>query len=133
MADLRRRPTSPRAIRAIAASIPEHQVELTTLDRAIGDGDHGENLDRGFKAVIAKLDADEPDTPGGVLKLVATTLISTVGGARAAVRHRVPAGGDGGRRRHRTRRAPCRCPGGGRDGVVARGKADSRTRPWSTR
>jgi len=69
------------AVRAVAAVVAEHRVELIQLDRAIGDGDHGENLDRGFKAVLAKLDESTPDTPGGVLKLVATTLISKVGGA----------------------------------------------------
>ena len=68
----------------------EHRVELITLDREIGDGDHGENMDRGFQAVLPKLD----DLPAGSTpsddaeKLVATTLISTVGGAagRSTVR-----------------------------------------------
>ncbi|MDN4639541.1 dihydroxyacetone kinase subunit DhaL [Agreia sp. PsM10] len=71
-----------RWIRASAAVISEHRVELITLDRDIGDGDHGENLDRGFSAVLPKLDdlADDA-TPADALKLVATTLISTVGGA----------------------------------------------------
>ncbi|MBE8522787.1 dihydroxyacetone kinase subunit L [Amycolatopsis sp. H6(2020)] len=69
------------AVRAAAAVVAEHRVELIDLDRAIGDGDHGENLNRGFTAVVAALDAAPPDTPGGVLKLVATTLISKVGGA----------------------------------------------------
>lgn len=69
------------AVRAAAAVAAENKTELTRLDREIGDGDHGENLARGFTAVLAKLDAGEPDTPGAVLKLVATTLISTVGGA----------------------------------------------------
>jgi dihydroxyacetone kinase-like protein len=69
------------ALRAAAATIAEHRVELIQLDRAIGDGDHGENMDRGFKAVVAALDANPPDTPAAVLKLVATTLISKVGGA----------------------------------------------------
>jgi dihydroxyacetone kinase-like protein len=70
-----------QAVRAMAATVEEHHAELTTLDRAIGDGDHGEGMRRGFTAVLAKLDAATPDTPGAVLKLVATTLISTVGGA----------------------------------------------------
>lgn len=71
-----------RWIRGSAAVVSEHRVELITLDREIGDGDHGENLDRGFSAVLAKLDDLAPDaTPGDALKLVATTLISTVGGA----------------------------------------------------
>ncbi|TKV62214.1 dihydroxyacetone kinase subunit L [Nakamurella flava] len=69
------------AVRAAAAAAAEHKTELTRLDREIGDGDHGENLARGFTAVVAKLDASAPETPAAVLKLVATTLISTVGGA----------------------------------------------------
>jgi dihydroxyacetone kinase-like protein len=69
------------AVRAAAAVVAEHRVELIDLDRAIGDGDHGENLNRGFTAVVAALDAGAPETPGAVLKLVATTLISKVGGA----------------------------------------------------
>ncbi|MBM9433019.1 dihydroxyacetone kinase subunit DhaL [Flaviflexus equikiangi] len=59
----------------------EHRVELIELDRAIGDGDHGENLDRGFSAVKTKLADAQPSNAGDVLKLVATTLMSTVGGA----------------------------------------------------
>ena len=71
-----------RWIRASAAVVSEHRVELITLDRDIGDGDHGENLDRGFSAVLPKLDDLAGDaTPADALKLVATTLISTVGGA----------------------------------------------------
>ncbi|WP_111766678.1 dihydroxyacetone kinase subunit DhaL [Nakamurella deserti] len=69
------------AVRAMAAAVAEHKTELTHLDREIGDGDHGENLAKGFAAVLTKLDAATPETPGAVLKLVATTLISTVGGA----------------------------------------------------
>ncbi len=69
------------AVRAVAAVVAEHRVELIQLDRAIGDGDHGENMDRGFRAIVAKLDESTPDTPGDVLKIVATTLISKVGGA----------------------------------------------------
>lgn len=69
------------AVRAAAAVAADNKTELTRLDREIGDGDHGENLARGFTAVLAKLDAGEPETPAAVLKLVATTLISTVGGA----------------------------------------------------
>ncbi|KQP01102.1 dihydroxyacetone kinase subunit DhaL [Leifsonia sp. Leaf264] len=69
-------------IRRSGAVIADKRVELITLDRAIGDGDHGENMDRGFQAVVPKLDdLDDDATPGDALKLVATTLISTVGGA----------------------------------------------------
>lgn len=69
------------AITAVADTVADHKAELTNLDREIGDGDHGENLSRGFQAVMKKLSDGTPDTPGDVLKLVATTLISTVGGA----------------------------------------------------
>ena len=65
-----------------ARVISDHRVELMALDRPIGDGDHGENMDRGFTAVLDKLDSLAEDaTPGDVFKLVAMTLISTVGGA----------------------------------------------------
>lgn len=70
-------------VRRTAASVAEHRDELVELDRQIGDGDHGENLARGFRAVVTKLDQLEtpPATVGDVLRLVATTLMSTVGGA----------------------------------------------------
>lgn len=69
-------------IRNSADVMSEHRIELIDLDREIGDGDHGENMDRGFQAVLAKLDTVPAEArPGDVLKMVATTLISTVGGA----------------------------------------------------
>ncbi|MBO3084463.1 dihydroxyacetone kinase subunit DhaL [Cellulomonas fengjieae] len=70
-------------VRRSAQTVTEHRDELIELDRQIGDGDHGENLHRGFTAVVAKLDAlpAPPADIGEVLKLVATTLMSTVGGA----------------------------------------------------
>ena len=72
-------------IRGAQAVLADHRMELIDLDRAIGDGDHGENMDRGFKAVVAKLDPasgnPEPASVQDVLKLVASTLMSTVGGA----------------------------------------------------
>ena len=51
------------AIRVAAAAIADEHVELTRLDREIGDGDHGENMNRGFKAVVAELDADPGSRP----------------------------------------------------------------------
>lgn len=70
-------------MRDVADQVAQNKVELTRLDREIGDGDHGENLNRGFTAVVEKFDALEapPETVGDVLKLVATTLMSSVGGA----------------------------------------------------
>ncbi|WP_370934687.1 dihydroxyacetone kinase subunit DhaL [Amycolatopsis sp. cg13] len=69
------------AVRAAAEVIAEHRTELVDLDRAIGDADHGENLSRGFTAIVSALETAVPETPAGVVKLAATTLISKVGGA----------------------------------------------------
>src|ERR1700739_4763887 len=66
---------------AAAKVVDENRDHLTQLDAAIGDADHGINLSRGFTAVLAALESARPDTPGGVLTLVGTTLISKVGGA----------------------------------------------------
>lgn len=68
-------------INRCAISAKEHRDELIELDRAIGDADHGENVDRGFSAVLEKLDGQDAATPSEVLKITAATLISTVGGA----------------------------------------------------
>jgi phosphoenolpyruvate---glycerone phosphotransferase subunit DhaL len=68
-------------ITAIAAVVQEQRDHLTQLDAAIGDADHGTNLARGFTAVVAALEADQPATPGAVLTLTGRTLISKVGGA----------------------------------------------------
>ncbi|MBB6405889.1 dihydroxyacetone kinase-like protein [Arthrobacter sp. AZCC_0090] len=59
----------------------EHREELIALDRAIGDSDHGENMDRGFQAVMEKIAQTPPETPGAALKLAAMALMSKVGGA----------------------------------------------------
>jgi dihydroxyacetone kinase-like protein len=116
-----------KAIRAAAATVAEHRVELTHLDREIGDGDHGENLSRGFTAVLGKLDAAKPQTPGAVLKLVATTLISTVGGAAGplfgtAFLRAATSVGDA---ETLDAAAVVTALTAARDGVVARGKAES--------
>jgi dihydroxyacetone kinase-like protein len=65
----------------IAQVIEENKAHLSDLDQAIGDGDHGHNMARGFAAVTEKLAAAPGANPGEVLKTVAMTLISTVGGA----------------------------------------------------
>jgi len=67
-------------IRDAQAVLAENRETLNDLDRAIGDGDHGENMDRGMKAVVIKL-ADGAEDVQGVLKVVASTLMSVVGGA----------------------------------------------------
>lgn len=68
-------------IRVYADKMTEHRQELTDLDQAIGDGDHGINMSRGFKAVMEKLPAVEDKNIDDILKTVGMTLVSTVGGA----------------------------------------------------
>jgi dihydroxyacetone kinase-like protein len=71
-----------RAWIAVAArAVEEQRDHLTQLDAAIGDADHGINLTRGFTAVLSALETAAPDTPGAVLTLTGSTLISKVGGA----------------------------------------------------
>ena len=69
------------ALAAVAASIAAHADELTALDSAIGDGDHGANMKRGFDAVSADLDALVRHPLPEALKAVGTKLVMTVGGA----------------------------------------------------
>ena len=68
-------------ITSAAGVIEANRDHLTQLDAAIGDADHGINLARGFTAVLAALDAKPAATPGAVLTLTGSTLISKVGGA----------------------------------------------------
>lgn len=68
-------------MRRSSAALTDHRMELIDLDRAIGDGDHGENMARGFVSVVAKLDETPPEDVAGVFKVVAMTLMSKVGGA----------------------------------------------------
>ncbi|WP_120336986.1 dihydroxyacetone kinase subunit DhaL [Cryobacterium soli] len=115
-------------IRSSARILSENRAELNTLDREIGDGDHGENMDRGFQAMLAKLDAaTDAGTPAELLKTLAATLISTVGGAagplygtaylKAAAAVAGSADLDG--------PAVVALLTAGRDGIVLRGKAES--------
>jgi phosphoenolpyruvate---glycerone phosphotransferase subunit DhaL len=68
-------------MRRFADEMDEHRQELVRLDTAIGDGDHGTNMDRGMRKAMEKLDGAEPTDPGAVLKTVAMALVSSVGGA----------------------------------------------------
>jgi phosphoenolpyruvate---glycerone phosphotransferase subunit DhaL len=75
-------------MRAFAADVTARRDELTELDAAIGDADHGVNMDRGMQAVVGKLSASEDPGAaaegaplGPVLKTAGMTLVSTVGGA----------------------------------------------------
>jgi dihydroxyacetone kinase-like protein len=74
-------------LRLAATRLHAEASALTALDQAIGDGDHGTNMDRGFSAIVAMLDAGPPDGEGDAalaaarLRTAGRTLISTVGGA----------------------------------------------------
>jgi dihydroxyacetone kinase-like protein len=68
-------------MRGCAERIHAEAARLTELDAAIGDADHGSNLDRGFAAVVAKINTEAYAGPGALLKAVGMTLVSTVGGA----------------------------------------------------
>jgi phosphoenolpyruvate---glycerone phosphotransferase subunit DhaL len=68
-------------MREIEASVRVERDHLVQLDAAIGDGDHGTNMVRGFEAVVQALDADTGSPPGKLLILSGRTLVSTVGGA----------------------------------------------------
>lgn len=70
-----------RFIEGVAARVKEQRAYLTELDSAIGDADHGINLERGFSAVLAKLPTVADKDIGTILKTTGMTLVSTVGGA----------------------------------------------------
>ena len=70
-----------KLVRALAASMIEHAEELTSLDQAIGDGDHGLNMKRGFEAVLATLPGLADKSLPEMLKSIGMTLVMKVGGA----------------------------------------------------
>jgi phosphoenolpyruvate---glycerone phosphotransferase subunit DhaL len=68
-------------VKAAAEQVIANAAELTVLDQAIGDGDHGANMKRGFEAVLGKLDAIAALPPAEAFKTIGKTLVMTVGGA----------------------------------------------------
>jgi len=109
--------------REFAGSIAAHKEELTELDSAIGDADHGTNMDRGMTAALAALDATPPADPAALLKAVAMAMISKVGGTSGPLYgtfflRMSGAVGDG------SPAAFAAAFRAGVDGVVARGKAE---------
>jgi dihydroxyacetone kinase-like protein len=110
-----------------AQAMAEHRVWLIELDRAIGDSDHGENMDRGFQAVLDKLAENPPETPGAALKLTAMALMSKVGGAAGPLYGTafLRAGTALGDAAYIDAAALAAALGAARDGIVARGKAES--------
>ncbi|MBX9964681.1 MAG: dihydroxyacetone kinase subunit L [Burkholderiales bacterium] len=73
--------TLKQLIVAVAESVIAHAEELTTLDQAIGDGDHGLNMKRGFEAVLAEVDKTSALPPSDALKAAGMALVMKVGGA----------------------------------------------------
>jgi dihydroxyacetone kinase-like protein len=114
-------------VREFGRLIAAEKERLTELDSAIGDADHGVNMDRGMTAVLVVLAGEAPTTPADVLKRTGMTLVSKVGGASgplygtAFLRMAAAAGGAD----------ALDAPGfakvlrAGLDGVVARGKAEA--------
>ncbi len=70
-----------RWVREFARRVAAHRALLTELDAAVGDADHGANLDRGLAAVVTVLDELAPGGAAALLRQVGMTLVSTVGGA----------------------------------------------------
>lgn len=68
-------------VRKFATLVAENRDYLTELDAAIGDADHGSNMDRGMRAVVAALEETELATAGALFNKVGMTLVSTIGGA----------------------------------------------------
>jgi phosphoenolpyruvate---glycerone phosphotransferase subunit DhaL len=111
-------------IEEFARLISINKEKLTELDSAIGDADHGINMDRGMTAVLKAL---EEDTPAALLKRTGMTLVSTVGGASGplygtAFLRMATAAGDAGELDAQGFANALRA---GLDGVVARGKAEA--------
>lgn len=70
-----------KLVRALAGSVIDHADELTSLDQAIGDGDHGLNMKRGFEAVLVALPGLADKSLPEMLKAIGMTLVMKVGGA----------------------------------------------------
>jgi phosphoenolpyruvate---glycerone phosphotransferase subunit DhaL len=68
-------------LKAFAADVKDNRAYLTKLDSAIGDGDHGTNMDRGMRKALERLDTVEGEDIGAALKAVGMALVSSVGGA----------------------------------------------------
>jgi dihydroxyacetone kinase-like protein len=114
-------------VRTFAALVAKNRDHLTELDAAIGDADHGSNMDRGMKAVVAALDDARPVTAGALFSKVGMTLVSTVGGASGPLFGTLflrmgSSFGDAEQASPQQLAAALRA---GLEGVVARGKAEA--------
>ena len=114
-----------RWLRAFAEAVRDAADELTALDSAIGDADHGANMRRGMTAVVGKLESAPDAGPAALLKSAGMTLVSTVGGASGPLYgtlflRMATAAGD---RTELDAAGFAAALRAGLDGVVARGKA----------
>ena len=114
-------------IRRFAAEVAEQRDYLTQLDSAIGDADHGANLDRGMTVVLAAFEGPPSTTAAALLKRVGMTLVSNVGGASGPLYgtfflRMATAAGEVESLDGATLAKALRA---GLDGVVARGKAET--------
>jgi phosphoenolpyruvate---glycerone phosphotransferase subunit DhaL len=114
-----------RWLRSFADAVTDHADELTALDSAIGDADHGANLRRGMTAVVGKLDAAPDAAPAALLKTAGMTLVSTVGGASGPLYGTLflRMASSAGDREELDAAGFAAALRAGLDGVVARGKA----------
>ena len=110
-----------------ALEIEEHKDHLTRLDSAIGDADHGINMDRGMKAVLAKIEAEPPASVEALFKAAGMTLVSSVGGASGPLYGTffLRFGMAGGETDSLSADHLAKAFRSGLDGVVARGKAEA--------
>ena len=78
-------PLDPSVLRSLITTSAEQIIasapELTALDQAIGDGDHGVNMKRGFEAVLVNIDSITSQAPGDAIRAMGKTLVMTIGGA----------------------------------------------------
>ena len=115
-----------RFVELFAERLAAEKENLTRLDSAIGDADHGINMDRGFQAVLGKLPEISSDSAGGLFKGVGMTLVSTVGGASGPLYGTffLRAGGALGDTTDVTAEQLAAALRAGLEGVIQRGKAE---------
>jgi phosphoenolpyruvate---glycerone phosphotransferase subunit DhaL len=116
-----------RWVREFAAQVSANRDHLTELDSAIGDADHGANMDRGMTAAVAALDELKPEAAGPLFTKVGMTLVSTVGGASGPLfgTFFLRLGTSLGDTAHVTPQQLAAALRAGLEGVVARGKAEA--------
>ena len=114
-------------VRRFASAVAEHKEELVRLDTAIGDSDHGTNLDRGMRKAVEKLDTVGEGDIGADLKAVGMALVSSVGGAAGPLYGTLfmQMGAASVGREELDTEGWATAVSAGVDGVKARGKADA--------